>query len=223
MEKICLLFVIFSNGCLRWTLYFCTFCYLLVQWQISWSKQGRLRACYFSRMKASVEIWCFCSTKDICGPGCHAEAKLNCFSLLPQYKSRQATFLTVLWKCWYSLLVLQQDTFVVYLPNHDFTEELIFREWNVLRKFDAFFYKRHLWPRFPCWNKIKLLFTSVPTQEKTSNLLTVLWKYWYPLFVFQQDTSVVYLPKHDFRRRTNFNSLSRSRQQWQNVFGEYFF
>ena len=192
MEKFCLLFEIFGKGCLRSTLYFCTFCYLLVQqWQISWSKEGRLRTCYFSRMKTPVEIWCFCSTKDICGPGCHAEAKLNCFSLLPQYKSRQATFLTVLWKCWYSLLVLQQDTFVVYLPNHDFTEELIFREWKVLRKFDAFFLQKHLWPRFPCWNKIKLLFTSIPTPENCENIdiLYLLFNKTLLLFIYQNMTS----------------------------------
>lgn len=31
------------------------------------------------------KFWCFCSTKDICGPGCLAETKLNCFSLLSQH------------------------------------------------------------------------------------------------------------------------------------------
>ena len=46
----------------------------------------------FSRMKSLAEIWCFFSTKDICGQGFLAGTKLNCFSLLSQHKKRQATY-----------------------------------------------------------------------------------------------------------------------------------
>ena len=84
-------------------------------------------------------------------------------------------------------------------------KNLLFSEVKSLRTFHVLFYKRHLWPMLPYWNKIKLFFASVPTQLKTSNLFTVLWKHWYSLLVFATRSFCCLSAKTRLRRKTKLS------------------